>query len=147
MTVHRYRTMGVINCSPESFFSGSFRSGKDIGKRAIEMSSQGADIIDIGARSTSPSSPPIDSFCEAERMEAALRELEGTGVTISVDTMRTVVLKQMPQISISMLLTISMAFLTRNMQNWPPIPGCHVSSWLPRLNPVTLQTWQGPSIH
>ena len=44
------RTMGVINCSPESFFSGSFRSGKEIGKRAIEMSSQGADIIDIGAR-------------------------------------------------------------------------------------------------
>ena len=88
------RTMGVINCSPESFFSGSFRSGKNIGKRAIEMSSQGADIIDIGARSTSPSSPPIDALCETERMEAALRELDGTGVTISVDTMRTVVLQR-----------------------------------------------------
>jgi dihydropteroate synthase len=88
------RTMGVINCSPESFFSGSFRSGKDIGKRATDMSIQGADIIDIGARSTSPHSPPIDSICEAERMVAALRELEGTGVTVSVDTMRTVVLQR-----------------------------------------------------
>jgi dihydropteroate synthase len=88
------RTMGVINCSPESFFRGSYRSGKDIGQRAEEMVAQGADIIDIGARSTSPLSPPVSTSCEAERMVTALRELEGTGATISVDTMRPVVLRQ-----------------------------------------------------
>ena len=41
------RVMGVINCSPESFFKGSYRSGKDISQRAEEMIAQGADIIDI----------------------------------------------------------------------------------------------------
>lgn len=88
------RTIGVINCSPESFFSGSYCSGKDIGQRAVEMIAQGADIIDIGARSTSPFAPPVSPSCEAERMVAALQELEGTGATISVDTMRPSVLRQ-----------------------------------------------------
>ncbi len=88
------RTMGVINCSPESFFTGSYRSGKDIGQCAMEMIAQGADIIDIGARSTSPYSPVINPSCEVERMVAALRELDGTGATISVDTMRPIVLRQ-----------------------------------------------------
>ena len=88
------RTMGVINCSPESFFKGSYRSGKAIGQRAMEMVAQGADIIDVGARSTSPLAPPVSPSCEAERIVAALQELEGTGATISVDTMRPVVLRQ-----------------------------------------------------
>lgn len=88
------RTIGVINCSPESFFGGSYRSGKDIGQRAMEMIAQDADIIDIGARSTSPFAPPVSPSCEAERMVAALQELEGVGATISVDTMRPVVLEQ-----------------------------------------------------
>jgi len=88
------RVMGVINCSPESFFKGSYRSGKDISQRAEEMIAQGADIIDIGARSTSPYAPPVSPSCEAERMVAALRELDGGGATISVDTMRPMVLTQ-----------------------------------------------------
>jgi dihydropteroate synthase len=88
------RVMGVINCSPESFFVGSYRSGKDISDRATEMIEQGADIIDIGARSTSPFAVPVSPSCEAERMEAALGELEGSGATISVDTMRPIVLQR-----------------------------------------------------
>ena len=88
------RTMGVINCSPESFFKGSYRSGKAIGQRAMEMVAQGADIIDVGARSTSPVAPPVSPSCETERIVDALQELEGTGATISVDTMRPVVLRQ-----------------------------------------------------
>lgn len=86
------RIMGVINCSPESFFIGSYRSGREIGRRSAEMLEQGAEIIDIGARSTSPFAPPINQSCEAERMVAALSELEGSGATISVDTMRPAVL-------------------------------------------------------
>ena len=88
------RTMGVINCSPESFFLGSYRSGKDISQRATEMVAQDADIIDIGARSTSPVAPRVSPSREAERIVAALKELDGTGVTISVDTMRPAVLRQ-----------------------------------------------------
>jgi dihydropteroate synthase len=86
------RIMGVINCSPESFFTGSYIKGGDITGRALEMAEAGTHIIDIGGRSTAPRAPPVSISCEIERMEAALRELEGSGITISVDTMHPAVL-------------------------------------------------------
>ena len=51
------------------------------------MIEQGADMIDIGARSTAPNTQAISGKTEAERIEAALKELDGSGITLSVDTM------------------------------------------------------------
>ena len=86
--------MGVINCSPESFFSGSFVSFGDVRVRAEAMSDEGADIIDIGARSTAPGTSPIDEKTETVRMELALSELDGSGIPVSVDTVRASVLEK-----------------------------------------------------
>ena len=44
------RLMGVINCSPESFYTDSFVPTNEVHKKAVEMIEQGADMIDIGAR-------------------------------------------------------------------------------------------------
>jgi dihydropteroate synthase len=81
------RLMGVINCSPESFYSDSFVPVKSVHARAVEMIEQGADLIDLGARSTAPNTQPISGKEEADRVDAALRELDGSGITVSVDTM------------------------------------------------------------
>jgi dihydropteroate synthase len=51
------------------------------------MVDAGADILDLGARSTAPNTQPISGTQEAERIDEALKELDGTGFTISVDTM------------------------------------------------------------
>lgn len=80
------RLMGVINCSPESFYRGSYTPFGEIYNRAIAMQEDGADMIDLGARSTAPGSAPITATTEAERIDAALSELDGTGLVISVDT-------------------------------------------------------------
>jgi dihydropteroate synthase len=80
------RLMGVINCSPESFFSGSFTRPGDVHARAGAMIDAGADIIDLGARSTAPGSPAISIIEETERITRALSELDGSGITVSVDT-------------------------------------------------------------
>jgi dihydropteroate synthase len=88
------RIMGVINCSPESFFKGSSVKTCDVLASARKMVSEGADIIDIGGRSTSPSATPVSPGVEAERMERALGELEGSGLTLSVDTTRPEVLSR-----------------------------------------------------
>jgi dihydropteroate synthase len=85
--------MGVINCSPESFYAGSYTAAPDIHTRAATMHNQGADLIDIGARSTAPAAPPLSVGEEADRIDAALRELDGSGFTVSVDTMHPEVLK------------------------------------------------------
>ncbi len=81
------RLMGVINCSCESFYTDSFVPINEVHKKAVEMVEQGADLIDLGARSTAPNVQAISGSEEATRIEAALKELDGTGFTISVDTM------------------------------------------------------------
>ncbi len=81
------RIMGIINCSPESFFSGSYVPGCAVRDRAFAMIDEGADIVDVGARSTAPGSVPITVAEEIERIEIALAELDGSGVAVSVDTM------------------------------------------------------------
>ena len=81
------RLMGVINCSPESFYANSYIPTDFVHKTAVAMVEQGADLIDIGARSTAPNTQAISGSAEAERIDAALRELDGSGITISVDTM------------------------------------------------------------
>jgi dihydropteroate synthase len=84
--------MGVINCSPESFYAGSYVPADKVFKTAVSMTEQGAAIIDVGARSTAPRSSQISRTEETKRMDAALRELDGSGITISVDTMQPCVL-------------------------------------------------------
>lgn len=80
------RLMGVINCSPESFYRGSYTPAGGVHDRAVAMVEAGADMIDLGARSTAPGSPPLTAAEEAARVDAALAELDGTGITLSVDT-------------------------------------------------------------
>ncbi len=82
------RLMGVINLSPESFFRPSYIPGGKVREAALLMQSLGAEIIDLGARATGPGSVPLDVATERERICSALRELEGTGLTVSVDTTR-----------------------------------------------------------
>ena len=88
------RLMGVINCSPESFFHGSYVGPGSIRARAEEMVREGAEIIDIGARSTAPLSPRVSEETEADRLSAALSEMDGSGIPVSVDTMYPSVLER-----------------------------------------------------
>jgi dihydropteroate synthase len=81
------RVMGVINCSIESFYNDSYIPTNEIHAKAVEMVEAGADILDVGARSTAPNAQAISGTEEAGRIDAALKELDGTGFTISVDTM------------------------------------------------------------
>jgi dihydropteroate synthase len=86
------RLMAVINASPESFFSQSFVPSEAIADTARQFSDDGADIIDIGARSTALNSPIIPVHTERERVTDVLRQMEGLGIPVSLDTMHPEVL-------------------------------------------------------
>ena len=61
--------MGVVNTTPDSFFSGSRYSGaQDAITRSIEMIEQGASIIDIGGESTRPGASMISVEEELSRV-------------------------------------------------------------------------------
>ncbi|MCQ1539381.1 dihydropteroate synthase [Methanocalculus taiwanensis] len=81
------RLMGVINTSPESFFSGSFVPPGRVLAAAERMVESGAEIIDVGARSTAPGSRVISVSEECERLRQSLAELDKLEIPVSVDTM------------------------------------------------------------
>jgi dihydropteroate synthase len=87
--------MGIMNMSPDSFYTGSYVRPDELESRAQEMIASGAQVIDIGGQSTAPHAPYIDSATECERVISALKILSNSdiAVPISVDTCNPVVLK------------------------------------------------------
>ncbi|MEM1620018.1 MAG: dihydropteroate synthase, partial [Fervidicoccaceae archaeon] len=88
---HPVRVIGVINVSPESFYAGSVARGREeIARRAARLAEEGADIIDVGGRSTAPyleTEVPLE--VEIERVAEAVEAVKSAvDVPISVDTFR-----------------------------------------------------------
>jgi dihydropteroate synthase len=80
--------MGIINCTPDSFYSSSRKQGVvEVLGQARKMVSEGADILDIGGESTRPGSSFVSLEEEKERVlpviEAIRKEMD---IPISVDT-------------------------------------------------------------
>ncbi|MBX3028506.1 dihydropteroate synthase [bacterium] len=89
------RIMAVLNVSPESFYGGSVRRDpaalRDAARRAVD---EGADLIDVGARSTAPygAVAAVRDDEEVRRMRWAVDVVaNAVAVPISADTTRAVV--------------------------------------------------------
>ena len=79
--------MGVLNVTPDSFSDGGLFQSTDAAlARARQLTSAGADIVDIGAESTRPGASPISEAQELARLEPVLRALEGSEIAVSIDT-------------------------------------------------------------
>lgn len=81
------RIMGVINLSKESFYRNSVVSPVHVRDAALKMINEGADLIDIGARSTWPLAARISKDEERSRLIPAVCALADIPVPVSVDTM------------------------------------------------------------
>ena len=89
--------IGIINVSPESFYSRSVRtSEQEIAAAAKEMQQAGAHIIDIGAMSTAPYlDTMISAKEEAGRMTRAIKIVrENCDLPVSADTPRAAVAEE-----------------------------------------------------
>jgi dihydropteroate synthase len=81
------RVMGVVNLTPDSFADGGRHASVSAGIRHCErLVAQGAEILDLGAESTRPGSPPVPLDEERARLLPVLREALALGVPVSVDT-------------------------------------------------------------
>lgn len=84
---HPRTLLGVINLSPESMVSDSVVAGpQQLLERAAWLSQQGCAVLDLGARSITPTAPMIDDAEEQRRLLPALRLLSERGYRVSVDT-------------------------------------------------------------
>lgn len=80
--------MGILNVTPDSFSDGGEYTNIDVAiKRAKDMVSYGADIIDVGGESTRPGADEVGTNREIERVLPVVKRLiEEINVPISVDT-------------------------------------------------------------
>ncbi len=89
LVVDKPLVMGILNVTPDSFYSDSrVESVDDVLRRAEKQLQEGAAILDIGGQSTRPGSTALDAEAELERVikpiEAIRQRFPET--IISVDT-------------------------------------------------------------
>lgn len=79
--------MGVLNCTPDSFYPDSRTVGEHAIARGVAMVDDGADLLDIGGESTRPGSAAVDAEEEMARVVPVLKRLrELVDVPLSIDT-------------------------------------------------------------
>ena len=90
-----YVVMGILNLTPDSFSDGGLYLDVDTAVgRALQMVSEGADIIDIGGESTRPGAQPLNADDEIARVVPVVKALrKKSDVAISVDTSKAQVMK------------------------------------------------------
>lgn len=89
LVLDRPLVMGIINCTPDSFYAGSrFTVTDEVLRQAEKMLGDGADIIDIGGQSSRPGSQPVDAEEELKRVVPAIRAVikKFPEAIISIDT-------------------------------------------------------------
>ncbi|MED6346323.1 MAG: dihydropteroate synthase [Candidatus Thermoplasmatota archaeon] len=104
------RIMGVVNVTPDSFFSQSRSedTGHAIGV-ATRMAAEGADWIDIGGESTRPGAKSVTLDDELARVIPAIEGIrsELPEICISVDTRRAEVARQALELGANMVNDVS----------------------------------------
>lgn len=83
--------MGILNVTPDSFFSRSrAMATADIERRVETMLDEGADIIDIGACSTRPGAESVPEDEETDRLSRGMEIVRrlAPDIPVSVDTFR-----------------------------------------------------------
>jgi dihydropteroate synthase len=134
--VDRTLVMGVLNVTPDSFSDGGrFNDPKIATKHALQMIEDGADIIDIGGESTRPGSDRISVQEELDRVLPVVSALSGTGVAISIDTMR---------VEVARAAVVAGACMINDVSGGKADPG--MLDFVATLNtPYILMHWRGPS--
>ena len=83
--------VGVLNVTPDSFSDGGAFEKVDVAiAKAVELRSQGADLIDVGGESTRPGAERIDPELELQRIMPVVTALVARSIPVSVDTMNSV---------------------------------------------------------
>ena len=101
--------MGIINLSPDSFYSRSIpRSISSVFNVAKKMIQEGVHILDVGAETTRPGSKGISVKLELERLLPVITKLtKEFDIPISVDTYKPEVASVVLQEGVSVINDIS----------------------------------------
>lgn len=132
--------MGVINITPDSFFSESrLHTAADADARARQMISDGADWIDIGGESSRPGADPVGLEEELRRVVPATEAVAALGVRVSVDTYRAETARQALAVGATLVNDITALRGDADMAAVVAESGCLCVLMHMRGNPRTMQ--------
>lgn len=104
------QVMGVINMTPDSFFSGSkYSQEKAVLTTVEEMVEAGASLIDIGGMSSRPGADMISTDEEWQRVKGAIHAIANTfpSLPLSIDTLHAEVAKNAVEAGATIINDIS----------------------------------------
>ena len=99
MDLSEPRVMGILNVTPDSFYSESrLQTVEKIAARVVEIVNEGADFIDIGAYSSRPNADHVSLEEEMNRLRMGLEVITDVcpSIPISVDTFRAAAARMCP---------------------------------------------------
>lgn len=101
--------MGILNITPDSFYSGSRIQQSEVLQKARQMINEGAIILDIGGQSTRPGSARLTADEELKRVLPAIEAIrkEFPSVFLSIDTYHAKVAKETVAAGIDIVNDIS----------------------------------------
>ncbi|MDE7437978.1 MAG: dihydropteroate synthase [Muribaculaceae bacterium] len=91
MSLETPKVMGILNATPDSFYSGSRVADREsVARRVRQMVDEGVDIFDVGGYSTRPGCTDISPEEEYSRLSGALEVIRkhAPEIPVSVDTFR-----------------------------------------------------------
>lgn len=115
---NRPLTMGILNITDDSFYSGSRLTGAQaIIERAQQMLDEGADILDIGAYSSRPGAKDVDEETETKKLIEAISDIRTLfpKVIISADTFRSKVARAAVAAGANIINDVGAAQMDSNM--------------------------------
>jgi len=118
LVVDKPLVMGIINVTPDSFYSGSrFNLASDVLPQVEKMIKEGASIIDVGGQSTRPGSQQLSAEAELERVIGIIESIHFNfpDTVISIDTFHAKVAIDAVAAGASMVNDISAGGLDLNM--------------------------------
>ncbi len=110
LTITQPIVMGIINTTPDSFYSNSQQQTTDAAvAKATQMLAEGATILDIGGQTTKPGSESIGAEEEIKRVIPAIEKIiqQFPDAIISIDTYHSTVAQAAVQAGASMVNDVS----------------------------------------
>jgi dihydropteroate synthase len=110
LTISQPIVMGIINTTPDSFYSNSQQQTTDAAiPKATQMLAEGATILDIGGQTTKPGSQEVGAEEEIKRVVPAIEKIiqQFPDAIISIDTYHATVAQAAVQAGASIVNDVS----------------------------------------
>jgi len=136
--------MGILNCTPDSFFDGGVHWDVDAAyAHAVRLLDEGALIIDVGGESTRPGAASVSSSEEMNRTIPVIERLaelnQSRRFFISIDTIKASVARRAMNAGAHIINDISMCFADPEMLDVVVETGASVVLNHMRGEPRTMQ--------